>query len=205
MFGPSYSKQSLSAAELSIKSLDENITSDFYIYKPEGIPNDSEWQLEGIGELLFNKNKRIKAKQRSDFNIGVIFEVCLHHYDGNPKDFERFCIKVYKSSVTFVGRGRTELRVFKKSFNNRTKEFEIGRAWSENYIKRHILNEFEEEPITKDNYAESLIDETYAESLIHKTYNNDTKECPKCAEIIKFKAVICRFCNYDLEENDFRK
>jgi len=193
MFGPSYSKQSLSAAELSIKSLDENITSDFYIHKPEGIPNDSEWQLEGIGEIFFNKNKRIKAQQRTDFNNGVIFEVCSHHYDGKPKEFEKFCINVIKASVSFGGRVSKE---FKKSFNNNTKEYEIGRAWSENYIKRHILNEFEEEPITKDTYAESLIDQTY---------NNDTKECPKCAEIIKLKAVICRFCNYDLDKNDFIK
>jgi len=28
----------------------------------------------------------------------------------------------------------------------------------------------------------------------------DTKECPYCAETIKFKAIICRFCNNNLSE-----
>lgn len=29
-----------------------------------------------------------------------------------------------------------------------------------------------------------------------KSSDIDTKECPKCAEIIKLKAKVCRFCDY---------
>jgi hypothetical protein len=29
---------------------------------------------------------------------------------------------------------------------------------------------------------------------------NDTKECPRCAESIKAKAKVCRYCNYKLED-----
>ena len=31
-----------------------------------------------------------------------------------------------------------------------------------------------------------------------------TKECPKCAEIIKAKALICRFCRYDFEKVELK-
>ena len=30
--------------------------------------------------------------------------------------------------------------------------------------------------------------------------DTDTKECPKCAEVIKAKASVCRFCNYDFDQ-----
>ena len=33
--------------------------------------------------------------------------------------------------------------------------------------------------------------------------NSNTKECPKCAETIKAKAVICRFCKYNFETENF--
>ena len=56
MFGPSYSKQSLASAELSVKNLDENITGDLLIYKPEGIPNDEDWHPDGVMSLLFNRD-----------------------------------------------------------------------------------------------------------------------------------------------------
>lgn len=35
-----------------------------------------------------------------------------------------------------------------------------------------------------------------------KSNLNETKECPFCAEIIKNKAIICRFCNRDLTQNN---
>lgn len=32
--------------------------------------------------------------------------------------------------------------------------------------------------------------------------SDDTKECPQCAEVIKAKAKVCRFCGYSFEEPD---
>lgn len=31
------------------------------------------------------------------------------------------------------------------------------------------------------------------------TTSDDSKECPQCAEIVKAKAKLCRFCNYKFE------
>ena len=33
----------------------------------------------------------------------------------------------------------------------------------------------------------------------------ETKQCPKCAEIIKLKAVICRFCKHEYNEAEVKK
>jgi len=29
---------------------------------------------------------------------------------------------------------------------------------------------------------------------------NNSKECPRCAEIVKLRAKVCRFCNYEFED-----
>jgi len=42
-------------------------------------------------------------------------------------------------------------------------------------------------------------------NIITLQKNKETKECPKCAEAIKFNAVICRFCKYDFETDNFRE
>ena len=43
------------------------------------------------------------------------------------------------------------------------------------------------------------IEETISEEHLHPNNNPDTKECPQCAETIKAKARICRFCQYQFE------
>lgn len=49
-------------------------------------------------------------------------------------------------------------------------------------------------------------------ALISKTKDNsytdidvDTKECPECAEIIKSKAKICRYCRYKFEDDSYQE
>lgn len=32
-----------------------------------------------------------------------------------------------------------------------------------------------------------------------------TKHCPKCAEVIKLEAIICRFCKHEFDETDVQK
>lgn len=43
------------------------------------------------------------------------------------------------------------------------------------------------------------MDDTVDETFTFESINN-TKECPMCAETVKTKAKICRFCGYKFEE-----
>lgn len=58
---------------------------------------------------------------------------------------------------------------------------------------------------TKDKYMQHMVNQ---QDLLDKEISaintassdlDDTKECPQCAEIIKVKAKICRFCGYRLD------
>lgn len=41
-----------------------------------------------------------------------------------------------------------------------------------------------------------------SESLVASEIPSDMKECPRCAELIKKKAIYCRFCHMDLPANE---
>jgi len=49
------------------------------------------------------------------------------------------------------------------------------------------------------NQVELLEEEIQVKHQIAQGHRQDEKECPKCAETIKFKALVCRYCGYHLE------
>ena len=56
----------------------------------------------------------------------------------------------------------------------------------------------------KDKVIASNFKNTQPKKVYNKPKkNSNTKECPKCAETIKAKAVICRFCKYNFETENF--
>jgi hypothetical protein len=58
------------------------------------------------------------------------------------------------------------------------------------------------EPIRNRSFENELIRERIEKSIgmIHE--RNYTKECPFCAEIIKARAVVCKYCKKDLPKED---
>ena len=54
--------------------------------------------------------------------------------------------------------------------------------------ERHMLNQQE------------LIEQEVMAIQRHSEPTSDTKECPKCAELVKARAKICRFCGHEFNE-----
>ena len=74
-------------------------------------------------------------------------------------------------------------------------------------LSKDRTKELIKDPIKSNSEGlSSLSDKLIIENkIINNVKEITTKECPKCAETIKFKAVICRFCKYDFETDNFRE
>ncbi|WHH57183.1 zinc ribbon domain-containing protein [Petroclostridium sp. X23] len=75
-----------------------------------------------------------------------------------------------------------------------------------NELKATIFQKEQDMNVEKEKYFTHMTNQQeLLEKEVHaiSNYSNeakDTKECPQCAETVKAKAKICRFCNYKFEE-----
>ena len=76
----------------------------------------------------------------------------MHHYDGKQRGFESFCLKAIRGLIAMGG---TVANAFKKSLNNQSPEFNIGKNWGKKFIKIRIT--FEEEAIEDEIEEEKNI------------------------------------------------
>jgi hypothetical protein len=85
-------------------------------------------------------------------------------------------------------------------FNNKSQSNEEEYINKNRYVDplRKQLEYEINEIITKIHKHESLLEQLVIkqETLENHVEITETKECPQCAEIIKSKAKICRYCNY---------
>ena len=80
--------------------------------------------------------------------------------------------------------------------------FTVERFYEKMKYNKSILNTFldnqaQEYESNKSNTFKPIQDDHI------KKIDKDIIECPKCAETIKAKAVICRFCKYNFETENF--
>jgi len=119
----------------ALKELDDSIYFDFEEFPPDGIPKDHEWQREGLGDLLFNNEKKKKAMQRSVFNFGVMSGLAQNYFDGKGSEFDKFLNKAVLSAVASA----KVVMVAAKYAKKYPKEFATGVNWSKGFITRHSL------------------------------------------------------------------
>tara|TARA_E500000331_G_scaffold268917_1_gene260306 strand:+ start:115 stop:501 length:387 start_codon:yes stop_codon:yes gene_type:complete len=116
-----------------LKELDQRIEEDFENYPPKDIPENKEWQMSGVGDLLFNSEKKTKASQRAVFNFGVITGLASYYFDGKTSDFDKFTKKAVFSAVSSPKVVMNAYK-FSKKF---PKEFATGVAWSKDFRLRY--------------------------------------------------------------------
>ena len=116
-----------------LKELDGRIVEEFELFPPEGIPKDPEWQMSGLGDLLFNAGKKRKASQRAVFNFGVITGLASYYFDGKTSEFDKFTKKAVFSAVSSPKMVMNADK-FSKKF---PKEFATGVAWSKDFRLRY--------------------------------------------------------------------
>jgi hypothetical protein len=66
-------------------------------------------------------------------------------------------------------------------------------SYDEKYVQK-IVNAINEAIISQQHKDINVT--TMSEVASTSEYSEDLKECPMCAELVKSKAKICRFCNY---------
>ncbi|GGG06948.1 zinc ribbon domain-containing protein [Paenibacillus aceti] len=141
---------------------------------------------------------------------GLVDEEALNHFLAAVVGVAILGIVVFLFGLKWKSKAKAMLRQARQ----RQQEAEVRK----NALKEEI-DALRDEIIREHKHYEALIDETksnYEQHMLNqqelitseveslKQYNNsgnDTKECPQCAEIVKARAKICRFCNYKFEES----
>ena len=72
-------------------------------------------------------------------------------------------------------------------------------------FQRRVFSQIPYEALKQYYHGDFVSREEYNKVRNFQGTSNDTKECPYCAEIIKKKAIICRFCNREIVQPDNKK
>ena len=75
-----------------------------------------------------------------------------------------------------------------------------GNEWLMNNLKARGFSEVKAVEATTPDGALASLRGSDTNHSIQVTTSPDTKECPKCAETIKAKAIICRFCGHEFDK-----
>lgn len=65
-----------------------------------------------------------------------------------------------------------------------------------------MIHEARKSPVNKlpsGDYKQEIAEKSVVSVETAPEAASDTKECPRCAETIKAKAKMCRYCNYEFE------
>jgi hypothetical protein len=174
----SYSKQAVSAARASLRILDAELENELELHPVQGLPANRDWQYKSFADALLNREKKGLAQKRADFNSGVIYAVCSHHFDGKPKHVEDFCVNAIKGSALFDG---SIAKMFKKGIGAHSSDFRKGVSWGEGFVARHISFESK---VEAGDTSPSMVRCTQCDQKLRVPGDSRSKNykitCPSC-------------------------
>jgi hypothetical protein len=128
------------------------------------------WVLNIISIIIFYNKSGLAAAIIAGF-IGMFVFYIVSAY--------------YISSV----REKYETPYYSVKIGNASGENEAMWSYDKSYIQK-VVNAVNQALISQRDHSRIHMAETAA------TFEYDTKECPMCAETVKVKAKVCRFCNH---------
>jgi hypothetical protein len=139
----------------------------------------------GIGSLLVGDIDNVNVAIFLIIFCGTLFAIGFFSWK-KAKEFKAYYQGTFEPPIIVELEGKIQ---------------EIKFQIEERKTRKKSMLEAEEVIISKDLVPEK---ETFADThtLVERKQlpkEFDTKECPMCGEDVKFKAKICRFCNYDFE------
>ena len=149
MFGPSYSPEALHNFISVLKELDAYIDPQLEKYPVDGIKQQSELALDGLGSLFDSKKKKDRIN-RSLFVSAIILHCLEYFYDGKKSHKDKFLKQGIKAISILSG---TVFNQIKKDFKNINNSFyQSGQLWGQQFLDRYLsgnlhfnADDFEEE------------------------------------------------------------
>ncbi|MFD2370911.1 zinc ribbon domain-containing protein [Brevibacillus sp. GCM10020057] len=113
--------------------------------------------------------------------LGAIFRV-------KGLSIRRTAMEKQKEAAKHCEAIESELAKLREELKHLENYYQAEMSHQRQLYERHMLNQQE------------LIEQEVSAIQHHSASTADMKECPKCAEIVKARAKICRFCGHEFNE-----
>ncbi|MBR8661781.1 hypothetical protein KDN35_19360 [Brevibacillus sp. NL20B1] len=120
--------------------------------------------------------------------VGVFCIILGAIFRGKGLSIRRTAMEKQKEAAKHCEAIESELAKLREELKHLEDYYQAEMSHQRQLYERHMLNQQE------------LIEQEVSAIQHHSASTADTKECPKCAELVKARAKICRFCGHEFNE-----